>query len=364
MGEIINTENRREATYMQLSDETTFEQWLDIGSKLIQTTQNIMWWLGDWWNFGERKYGEAASQALSMEIPYSTFSKASYVARQIDKERRLPEVSWSVHNEIAQLDQEDQDKFLIKARDEKFTVARAREEVKKHKVQKLVDPSTSNDVMLYQNINIKSSNVWTFGKALGSYGVEDDQKTPPQMIANLFYWFENRELEENTKVVDLTDKYQVTYDVCRDFAFQCNSYDLYPHADAKKVQQADWTVDNYPDPVHEADIVILNILDYLDNASDIDPENFLRKQIVDLGVAMKPGSQLFLICQDLDDWKLENTFSLIYEENDFSVVEFISIPNKISYSKDDEVKAIANRELLNKFGYVLVLEVIDDSSQF
>jgi len=234
MGEIINTENRREATYMQLSDETTFEQWLDIGSKLIQTTQNIMWWLGDWWNFGERKYGEAASQALSMEIPYSTFSKASYVARQIDKERRLPEVSWSVHNEIAQLDQEDQDKFLIKARDEKFTVARAREEVKKHKVQKLVDPSTSNDVMLYQNINIKSSNVWTFGKALGSYGVEDDQKTPPQMIANLFYWFENRELEENTKVVDLTDKYQVTYDVCRDFAFQCNSYDLYPHADAKK----------------------------------------------------------------------------------------------------------------------------------
>ena len=38
MGEIVNTENRRESTYMQLSDETTFEQWLEIGSKLIQTT--------------------------------------------------------------------------------------------------------------------------------------------------------------------------------------------------------------------------------------------------------------------------------------------------------------------------------------
>lgn len=362
MGEIINTENRREQTYMTLADNTTFEQWLDIGSKLIQTTQNIMWWLGDWWNFGERKYGEAASQALSMEIPYSTFSKASYVARQIDKDRRLPEVSWSVHCEVAQLDQADQDMFLAKARDDNYSVARTREEVKKHKVQQLVDDTEESNPMFSANINIKSSNVWTFGKPLASYGVDDEQKTAPQMIANLFYWFQNKDIK-NTTVVDLTDKYQVTHDVAQDFGFMCYSYDLYPHAEATAVTPMDWSVEHYTDAVKNADIVILNILDYLDNTIDINPEQFLRQQIINLGTAMKPGSQLFLISKDLGDWKLENTFSLIYEENDFAVLEFISISNKDTYTKDEEVKAIANRTLLDKFGYIFVLEVIDDSQQ-
>ena len=361
MGEIVNTENRRESTYMQLADETTFEQWLDIGSKLIQTTQNIMWWLGDWWNFGERKYGEAASQALSMEIPYSTFSKASYVARQIEKERRLPEVSWSIHCEIAQLNQQDQDLFLSKARDSNYSVSRTREEVKKHKVQELLDDNDKENIMLYQNINIKSSNVWTFGKPMVNYGVNDDQKTPPQMLFNLFYWFEDRDLENLSKVVDLTDKYQVTYDVANDFNFECNSYDLYPHAETKKVKAGDWTVDHYPKELKEADIVILNILDYLDNAADIDPASFIRQQIINLSTAMKPGSQLFFISKDLDDCKLENIFSLIYDDTDFSIIDFISIPNKDTYSKEEEVQAIANRTLLNKFGYVFVLRVIDDS---
>ena len=361
MGEIVNTENRRESTYMQLSDETTFEQWLEIGSKLIQTTQNIMWWLGDWWNFGERKYGEAASQALSMEIPYSTFSKASYVARQIEKERRLPEVSWSIHCEVAPLDQQDQDIFLSKARDNNYSVARTREEVKKHKVQELLDDNDKKNIMLYQNINVKSSNVWTFGKPMVNYGVNDDQKTPPQMLFNLFYWFEDRDLENLSKVVDLTDKYQVTYDVAKDFNFECNSYDLYPHAETKKVKAGDWTVDHYPKELQEADIVVLNILDYLDNASDIDPASFTRQQLINLSTAMKPGSQLFFISKDLDDCKLENIFSLIYDDTDFSIIDFISIPNKDRYTKDEEVQAIANRELLNKFGYVFVLRVIDDS---
>ena len=54
---------------------------------------------------------------------------------------------------------------------------------------------------------------------------------------------------------------------------------------------------------------------------------FLRHQVVNAGTVMKPGSQLFLIAKDLENWKLENTFSLVYDENDFDVVEFISIPN-------------------------------------
>lgn len=355
MGEIVNTENRRESHYLQIADDTSFDQWVEMGVKLVQTTQNIMWWLGDWWNFGERKYGEAASQAISMEIPYSTFSKASYVARKVDVDRRVPELSWSIHCEVAQLDPDDQDLFLAKARDNGHTVARVREDVKRHKVKELVDPDDStNGVMLSENINFKASNVWTFGKPLQSYGVIDDQKTPPQLIANLLYFFENH--SDDPLVVDLTDKYQVTNDVAKVFGYKVHSYDLYPHAQAKKVKSIDLVTEKFPEFVSSADYVFLNILDYLDNSADIDPEMFLRHQVVNAGTVMKPGSQLFLIAKDLENWKLENTFSLVYDENDFDVVEFISIPNKDTYTKDDELKAIANKTLLNKFGYVLVLE--------
>ncbi len=66
MGEIIQT--KRESNYFQFAEDTTYEQWLEIGNNLMQANQNIMWWLGDWWNFGDRKYGEIAAQALNMEI--------------------------------------------------------------------------------------------------------------------------------------------------------------------------------------------------------------------------------------------------------------------------------------------------------
>ena len=78
--------------------------------------------------------------------------------------------------------------------------------------------------------------------------------------------------------------------------------------------------------------------------------------IIDLGVTMKKGSKLFLISKDFEDMKLENLFSLIYDEEDFALNEFISISNKHHYTRDDEALAIKEKILLDKLAYILVLE--------
>ena len=74
----------------------------------------------------------------------------------------------------------------------------------------------------------------------------------------------------------------------------------------------DLSVGQLPKVLTEADIVVFNMLDFMDNPEDLDSASFQRQIIIDLGVMMKRGSKLFLITQDFEDMKLENLFSLIY----------------------------------------------------
>ena len=82
---------------------------------------------------------------------------------------------------------------------------------------------------------------------------------------------------------------------------------------------------------------------------------FMRQQILDLGVSMKKDSTLFVIAQDFEEWGLENTFDLVFNDSNFGLCEYISIPNKSKFTKDEELSAIASRYLLPKAGYILVL---------
>ena len=339
---------------LDLKEDLEYEEWVEIGEALTNQAKHIMWWLGDWWNYGDRKYGELASQALDFGIPYSTFSNASYVAKKIPVERRVPELSWTHHFEVAYIDDTKEiDKLLKEAYEKKYSVRDLRSVVKKNKITKLNSEDKDFNIVDRAGVNIKTSNVWSFGQSDIAYGVDNLQKTPPQMIANLIYWFS----EPGTrKIVDITDKYQVTYDLASKLNFEVASFDLYPAAGTSKVQEIDLSVEAYPKEVKEADFIIFNVLDFLDNPMDLDEDMFIRQQIISLGVCMKKGARLMLISKDLEKLKIENIFSLIYEENDFSILEFISINNKNKFSKDEEAQAIKDKMLLNKFGYVLVLE--------
>ncbi len=351
MGENM-IEKFEQRQFLQFSEETTYEEWLEVGNSLMQATQNIMWWLGDWWNFGEHKYGELAAQALSMNIPYSTFSSAAAVSRAFPIERRVEDLSWSHHKEVAFMDDNDvQDSLLLESVRSGLTTKALRQKVKDYKVSELASVNAPIDPMQENSINYKPTNMWTFGYPIENFGVDNLSKTPPQMIANLMYFFME---SEDKLVVDLTDKYEVTYDVSKAFGLECRSFDADPDRNATNVTQSDFSVDKYDPSIADADMVFLNILDYGDDPS-VPCGPFLRKQILDLGVSMKKDATLFVIAEDYDDWRLENTFDLIFNDSQFGLREFISIPNKSRYSKDEELNAISSRYLLPKAGYILVL---------
>ena len=57
-----------------------------------------MWWLGDWLNFGESRYGETYSQALDATgYEYATLRQAKWAASRYEMSMRIDNLSWTHH---------------------------------------------------------------------------------------------------------------------------------------------------------------------------------------------------------------------------------------------------------------------------
>src|SRR4030042_1838208 len=104
------------AVGLGMPDDLTFERWEQIGQTLRKIEGARLWWFGDWCNFGERKYGEKYSQALEAgDYEYGTLRDAAWVADRIELSRRRDNCSFSMHREVAPLDEADQDRWLAPA---------------------------------------------------------------------------------------------------------------------------------------------------------------------------------------------------------------------------------------------------------
>jgi len=100
---------------LALPDDLSFDEWQDYGARLRHVAESVMWWLGDWWLHGERKYGESASHAAPTGYALATLQEASRVSERIEKPRRLGDLSWSHHQTVASLHPSEQDTLLAKA---------------------------------------------------------------------------------------------------------------------------------------------------------------------------------------------------------------------------------------------------------
>ena len=121
-------------THLDLDDNTTFDEWSEVGRKLQSAHRSLMWWIGDWLNFGESKYGEKYTQALETTT-YSrqTLKDAAWVAGKIETSRRRDVLTWSHHKEVTALTIEEQEEVLGDAAHYKHTRSEIREQVRKIK---------------------------------------------------------------------------------------------------------------------------------------------------------------------------------------------------------------------------------------
>lgn len=107
---------------LSLRSNLSFNQWQELGEKLRYVEGSVLWWIGDWLNYGERSYGELYTQATdATDYGYQALADAKWIASRIEPSRRREKLPFSTHREVAVLEADQQDEILARAEQEGLT---------------------------------------------------------------------------------------------------------------------------------------------------------------------------------------------------------------------------------------------------
>ena len=148
-------------------DDPSFDQWLECGEFINKAKGAVHFWIGDWLNYGERKWGEKYVEAIEKTgYEYKTLRNDKWVAARVDLSRRRDKLSFDHHASVANLESEEQALLLHDAEEKKLDSKAFRKYVeqrdlpqtqKKPQENKQLDISTiidSNNLLLGQLADI------------------------------------------------------------------------------------------------------------------------------------------------------------------------------------------------------------------
>jgi N6-adenosine-specific RNA methylase IME4 len=207
-------------TALELPSEMSFDDWAEYGARLSRISEGVMWWIGDWWRYGEARYGERAAQALeSGNYAFQTYADAGWVAGKIGTSRRREVLSWSHHKEVAALDPEVADVLLDDAIAHEWSRNDLRKQVREHRraerVKSIVREHEQNPAALGAFPVLYADPPWRydFAEDEESRAVENHYPTmtveeiselevPGAADGVLFLWATSPKLREALAVVD------------------------------------------------------------------------------------------------------------------------------------------------------------------
>lgn len=124
---------RATATGLVIPDTLDEVRWTEMGEYLKHVESGVQWWVGDWWRFGERKYGDRKAWADAHEVNFQTCADAAWVAGAIETSRRRELLGFSYHREVASFEPEEQDELLELAERNEWKWRELRAEVRRRK---------------------------------------------------------------------------------------------------------------------------------------------------------------------------------------------------------------------------------------
>lgn len=96
-----------------LPGDLSIERWAAIGVALGDADSSHKWWCGDWANGGEELFGEEHAQYIeSTGLAPETLRQYQWICSRIPIERRKVGLSMSVHRLVADLEPDEQTKWL------------------------------------------------------------------------------------------------------------------------------------------------------------------------------------------------------------------------------------------------------------
>jgi len=103
--ELLQIAGEISATSWTAPSNLSFEQWQEVGRKFQQVSGSVRWWVGDWLNEGELRYGETYTQAIEVTGNRLQYLKdCKWVAAAVEKSLREDVLSWTHHKYVAKLD--------------------------------------------------------------------------------------------------------------------------------------------------------------------------------------------------------------------------------------------------------------------
>lgn len=134
---------------LELPPTTTFEQWVMVGRELCLGQQAVNWHIGDWWIFGDRRYGERAKAAAEgiFGLEFGSLANLGTVSRAFDTSRRHEVLSFTHHQEVASLPAEEADALLERAERDRLSTRDLRREVQAIKAVNENTASRGRDVI-------------------------------------------------------------------------------------------------------------------------------------------------------------------------------------------------------------------------
>jgi hypothetical protein len=89
--------------------------WQEFGEALGKLKSSSQWWIGDWWAYGEHRYGDIKKIIESDDwegLKYGTCAEYAMVARKFETLSRIKDLTFSHHQKVASLPEDWRTKLL------------------------------------------------------------------------------------------------------------------------------------------------------------------------------------------------------------------------------------------------------------
>lgn len=122
-------------TGWQLPENLSEGDWVKYGRWLNRTKATLQWLIGDWWVFGDRRYGEGEQLAERIGANYGTLCNYGTVARAYDFSLRNENLTFEHHRAAMAAPPEERLFWLKRAEQNKWSNAQLREAIARQQTQ-------------------------------------------------------------------------------------------------------------------------------------------------------------------------------------------------------------------------------------
>lgn len=108
-------------------ESASFDEWMNVGGVLHRMESGMQFNIGDWFNIGERRWGDKyRSAAIATGYKEKTLRDYSYVCRHVQLSMRIDNLTFTHHQLVVALNPDEQRYWLQYASENNLSVSKLR----------------------------------------------------------------------------------------------------------------------------------------------------------------------------------------------------------------------------------------------